>query len=91
MIPVEHLNSNISTHQGLTAYLNYWEKVTDIPRMLDWSPEEAKDHFRSLLRSFSTDLSQSLNLNIVWKDDDAEPALAAILARLKMSPATPEA
>jgi hypothetical protein len=87
VIPVEHRNSSIATHEGLEEYLKHWETFTGIPRMLDWSPETLKDHFRSLLRSFSGDLHQSFNLNIVWEDGEAR-ALATILERLKMPVAT---
>jgi hypothetical protein len=90
VIPVEHQNSNITTYEGLETYLNYWETFTGTPRMLDWSPETLKDHFRSLLRSFSADLHQSLDLNIVWEEGKEAKALATILARLNVPVAKPD-
>jgi GTPase SAR1 family protein len=88
VIPVEHRNSEITTHEGLEEYLKHWETFTGVPRMLEWTPETLKDYFRSLLRSFSADLHQSLNLNIVWEDDETK-ALAAILGRLTKPEGTP--
>jgi hypothetical protein len=82
VIPVEHRNSKITTYEGREQYLKYWETFTGTPTMLDWPPEQLKDYFRSLLRSFSADLHQSLNLNIVWEDGEAK-ALDAILGRLE--------
>jgi GTPase SAR1 family protein len=81
VIPVEHRDSNIATYEGLEQYLKHWETFTGVPRMLEWTPAELKDYFRSLLRIFSRDLAQSLNLNVVWQDGEAK-ALATILGRL---------
>jgi hypothetical protein len=45
VIPVEHRSSNIATHEGLEEYLKHWETFAGAPLMLDWTPDELKDHF----------------------------------------------
>lgn len=81
VIPVEHLNSGITTVEGLERCLEHWAGFTGTPMMLGWRPDELKDHSRSLLRTFSNDLNACLNLNLHWKDGTAK-VLAAIAGRL---------
>jgi hypothetical protein len=90
VIPVEHRNSKITTYEGREQYLKYWETFTGTPAMLEWPPEQLKAHSQSLLWSFSRDLDQFLDLNILWHDDEKK-ALDTILGRLKMPTATSKA
>lgn len=83
VIPVEHLASNITRHEGVETYLRHWGEVSDVPRLLGWSTEEIRDHARSLLRSFSTSLHVYNQLNIRWSDG-VEKALLAIAERLNL-------
>ena len=90
VIPVEHLRSNIRTHEGLEEYLRYWESFIGTPRMLGESPQTWKLRFRALLDKFSTYLDKERDFNIVW-ENDGKQALTGILARLESPAVTPEA
>lgn len=81
VIPVEHLNSIVGTTEALEECLNYWASFRGTPPMLGWTPEQLRDHARSLVRTFARDLNASLDLNLRWSDGPAM-VLKAIAERL---------
>jgi hypothetical protein len=90
VIPVEHLNSNITNHEGRQQYLEYWEKFTGTPTVLKWPPEKLKAYSKWLLWSLSEDHLPLIELNIKWKDGKEAEALASILGRLKIPAVEPQ-
>ena len=87
VIPVEHLNSRITTEQGLRELLDYWTQFSpaNTPTMLGWETEKLKDHARALLRDFAEDLGGCLDLNLKWSDG-VDKVLHSIAQRLDLPP-----
>lgn len=85
VIPIEHLNSEITTEENLEAYLEHWRSYTGTPKLIGWSGQELRDYAVALLRSFSTDLAQHLNLNVRWLKGE-EQVMDALAKRLNLLP-----
>lgn len=81
VIPVEHLDSGITKQENLHKYLEEWRTFSGTPQLIGWEPQKLRDHAVSLLRDFSKDLHEHLNLNIRWSGDGSR-ALEDIAARL---------
>jgi len=88
VIPVEHLNSGITTVEKRDEYLAHWQQHSKTPVLIGWEPDALKDHAKSLLRTISKDLHENLNLNIRWSDGP-EKAMDAIRDRVGLPVSEP--
>lgn len=89
VIPVEHLNSNVTDTVVLDKYLADWRRYRGpLPKRLGWTLQELKDFAVATMRSFSDVLSTRLDLNLRWQDGEAK-VLAAIAERLNLTEQDP--
>lgn len=88
IIPVEHLNSQVTSRGGIKEYVKHWRNFPEgeVPARLDWEIDQLRDYAAATIRDFGQQLSDNQGHNIEWADDQAEHVLSEIGKCLALHP-----